>query len=248
MRKKVLHKKKNTTARQKNTFSILFLVALLLAALALLSFANIISVFNTPKNPVNKQASADFGGVENILNQTGEWDKNIKFGYYNNRIVLLPSSPLAYTTLDQRVLSAVTNDEKWIEVNLTDQKLRAYEGNKLIYEFLVSSGMPWTPTVTGDFRIWYKTRWTRMSGGSKEAGNFYDLPNVPFNMFFHGDYALHGAYWHNNFGHPMSHGCVNIGIPDAEKLFYWTSPVVPDGQGATRASEKNPGTRVVVRS
>ena len=85
-----------------------------------------------------------------------------------------------------------------------------------------------------------------MSGGSKELGTYYYLPNVPNNMFFYKGYAIHGAYWHNNFGHPMSHGCVNEPLANAAQIFEWAEPVVPLGVNAVRATPENPGTRVYV--
>ena len=86
-----------------------------------------------------------------------------------------------------------------------------------------------------------------MKGGSQELGTYYNLPNVPNNMFFYKGYAIHGAYWHNNFGHPMSHGCVNSPLASAAQIFEWAGPVVPPGQNVAHASAENPGTRVVVR-
>lgn len=85
-----------------------------------------------------------------------------------------------------------------------------------------------------------------MIGGSKELGTYYNLPNVPHNMFFYQAYALHGAYWHNNFGQPMSHGCVNSPLANAAAIFDWAGPVLPEGVNALRASADNPGTRVYV--
>lgn len=106
--------------------------------------------------------------------------------------------------------------------------------------FIVSTGLPGTPTVVGKFHIYQKLVSTRMVGPG------YDLPNVPHTMYFYGGYALHGAYWHNNFGHPMSHGCVNLALPDAEQLFNWATPVLPDGAWYVNATADNPGTLVVV--
>ncbi len=130
--------------------------------------------------------------------------------------------------------------EKWIEVNLSTQSLTAWEGTVPVMNFLVSTGLPGTPTVTGQFYIYQKLVSTRMTGPG------YDLPNVPHTMYFYQGYALHGAYWHNNFGQPMSHGCVNISLPDAERLFYWATPVLPDGAWYVNASADNPGTLVVI--
>ncbi len=112
-----------------------------------------------------------------------------------------------------------TEGEKWIDVNLTTQTLTAYEGQRAVYTALVSSGTSYYPTVVGTFQIYAKYRTTRMTGGS--GASYYDLPNVPYTMYFHRGYALHGAYWHNNFGIPMSHGCVNLHPSNAEWLFNW---------------------------
>ncbi len=104
---------------------------------------------------------------------------------------------------------------KQIVVNLSQQKTYAYENGVLIREFVVSTGLPATPTVTGDFTIYLKLRSQRMTGPD------YDLPGVPWVMYFYKGYSLHGTYWHNNFGRPMSHGCVNMRTEDAEWLYEW---------------------------
>lgn len=108
-------------------------------------------------------------------------------------------------------------DTRWIDVDLTLQMLYAYEGDNLVNSFLVSTGLPETPTVTGQYRIYVKYRYKDLSGPG------YYLPDVPFTMFFFEGYALHGTYWHNNFGRPMSRGCVNLSIPDSEWLYNFAS-------------------------
>ena len=107
------------------------------------------------------------------------------------------------------------NGKRWIDVNLSEQRVYAYEGDIVVNSFIVSTGTARTPTVTGKFKIWIKLKSTTMSGPG------YYLTNVPYTMYFHGDYGLHGTYWHNNFGTPMSHGCVNLSIPDAQWLYNW---------------------------
>lgn len=112
---------------------------------------------------------------------------------------------------------------RWILVDLSDQELMAYEGETLILRTKVSTGRPRTPTVIGTFRIYLKLRAQTMTGPG------YRLPNVPYVMYFYKGYALHGTYWHNNFGRPMSHGCVNLPTPIAEQLYQWAdigTPVV----------------------
>jgi lipoprotein-anchoring transpeptidase ErfK/SrfK len=107
--------------------------------------------------------------------------------------------------------------ERWIDIDLTNQMVYAYEGNTMVNSFLVSTGTWEYPTVVGQYNIWIKLRYTDM------AGPGYYLPNVPYTMYFYKGYGLHGTYWHNNFGTPMSHGCVNLSIPDSEWLFNFAS-------------------------
>lgn len=106
---------------------------------------------------------------------------------------------------------------RWIDVNLSTQSVYAYEGDTVVNSFVVSTGTWLTPTVTGKYKIWIKLRSANMSGPG------YFLPNVPYIMYFYKGYGLHGTYWHNNFGTPMSHGCVNLRTSDAAWLFNWAS-------------------------
>jgi len=111
----------------------------------------------------------------------------------------------------------VGKQERWIEVNLTYQTAAAYQGKNLIRSFIVSTGTWQYPTVTGQYRIYVKYPYADMSGPG------YYLPDVPNVMYFYKGYGLHGTYWHNNFGTPMSHGCVNFSIPDSSWLFDFAS-------------------------
>jgi lipoprotein-anchoring transpeptidase ErfK/SrfK len=115
----------------------------------------------------------------------------------------------------------VKSDEKWIDVNLTTQTLNAYEGNDVVFTTLVSSGTNDHPTVTGMFRVWLRFESQTMDGAL--LGYDYYLENVPYVMYFFDDYALHGAFWHNNFGYQMSHGCVNLSPTDAGWLYNWST-------------------------
>ena len=112
-------------------------------------------------------------------------------------------------------------NERWIDVNLTSQTLNAYEGNKLVFSTLISSGLPAYPTVTGQFRIYLEFEVQTMDG--RTLGYDYVVENVPWVMYFFEDYAIHGAYWHNNFGYPMSHGCVNMSVADSQWIYGWAS-------------------------
>lgn len=147
------------------------------------------------------------------------------------------------------VLGVETEEKpKHIYVDLEKQTLYAYDGNELFLQTLVSTGR-WGRTPPGNYKIWIKIRSTRMSGGS--GSDYYNLPNVPYTMFFYSDkvpkdrgYALHGAYWHNNFGHEMSHGCVNLRIIDAKALYEWALPV--STASTTHATADNPGTEISI--
>ncbi|MDP3955503.1 MAG: L,D-transpeptidase [bacterium] len=183
----------------------------------------------------------------NLVATTGEFiPGEEEASLYGEKVSPFLTSLPSPSPLEQKVLGETSNDEKWIEVDLSEQKVRAWEGNNLFLESLVSSGKPWTPTITGEFRVWSKFHYAKMSGGVKGTKSYYYLPNVPYIMFFKGDYSLHGTYWHNNFGQRMSHGCVNLPIPIAEKLYYWTTPTVPQGKHSSLASSENPGTRIVI--
>ncbi len=130
-------------------------------------------------------------------------------------------SPLATTPSRPRPVASPTparwppSPSRWILVDLSDQELIAYEGETPILRTKVSTGRARTPTVVGTFRIYLKRRAQTMTGPG------YRLPNVPYVMYFYRGYALHGTYWHNNFGRPMSHGCVNLPTPIAERLYQW---------------------------
>lgn len=111
----------------------------------------------------------------------------------------------------------IGEDEAWIDVNLTTQTVQAYYGSALQNTFIVSTGTWRYPTVTGQYRIYVKYRYADM------AGPGYYLPDVPYVMYFYRGYGLHGTYWHDNFGTPMSHGCINLRTEEAGWLFDFAS-------------------------
>ncbi|OGE27716.1 hypothetical protein A2867_04435 [Candidatus Daviesbacteria bacterium RIFCSPHIGHO2_01_FULL_40_11] len=231
---------------------------LLIAAIIFITF-NFQSIRRTVvyKLNISGDPTASCCSVDQVLGSNGSFDENASTAIFNSQVIDYPKTSLAYaysqalaqnSNNDTAVLGTTNGagEEKWIEVSLDEQRLRAWEGNKLVMEFPISSGL-WSPTPKGTFNIWHKTRSQTMKGGSQELGTYYNLPNVPNNMFFYKGYAIHGAYWHNNFGHPMSHGCVNSPLASAAQIFEWAGPVVPPGQNVAHASAENPGTRVVVR-
>lgn len=128
------------------------------------------------------------------------------------------------TTIPGKKYYQGRNEYRYIEISLASQKLWAYEGGRVINEMLISSGIAKYPTPTGDYYIQAKIVSTRMKHeyGPNHPDN-YDIPNVPYAMPFDGGYTIHGAFWHNNFGYPMSHGCVNLSVPDSKWLFEWAN-------------------------
>jgi LysM repeat protein len=143
--------------------------------------------------------------------------------YVGQRLVIPTGStnPPASDTPGETPTSPATTGERWIDVNLSTQTLRAYEGGVVVYTALVSTGISRYPTPAGTFYIQRKYWYDDMTGGSRAGGDYYYLPNVPYCMYYYAGYSLHGTYWHSNFGTPMSHGCTNLSIPDAAWLFSW---------------------------
>ena len=148
--------------------------------------------------------------------------------------------------------SIATGDRKWIDVSIERQTLVAYEGKRPVYATLVSTGLgglgdPGTSsaTVRGTFMIYQKEVSATMDGDVEATADSYALRDVPFVQYFHDGYALHGAYWHDDFGKLRSHGCINLAPADAAWLFEWTDPVVPKDWHGVLNRER--GTVVVVR-
>lgn len=111
---------------------------------------------------------------------------------------------------------------RWIAVDLYEQTLVAYENDTPIYATLISSGLQEWPTREGLFQIWGRHEQTPMSG-AEGAPDFYYLEEVPWTMYYDGEIALHGTYWHDGFGYRHSHGCVNLTITDSHWLYEWTA-------------------------
>ncbi len=118
--------------------------------------------------------------------------------------------------------ASIRANERWVGVNLSQQTLVAYEGDKPVYAALIASGLPGTPTVQGVFRTWWRVESRKMSGGS--GAGYYYLEEVTWTCYFYSGYALHTAYWHDAFGRPRSHGCVNLSPYDAWRIFQWSAP------------------------
>lgn len=142
--------------------------------------------------------------------------------------------------------------ERWIDVDLENQVLTAFEGKRAVFATLVATGRgadgSATATPLGEHRVWVKLGTTDMTNLEDQAASqFYAMEAVPWVMFFKGGYGLHGAFWHDAFGTKRSHGCINLSPKDAAFLFGWTAPTLPAGWHAVHPTEFEAGTRVRVR-
>lgn len=154
----------------------------------------------------------------------------------------------------QRLPEGVGDDERWIDIDLTDQTLVAYEGRAPVFVTLVSTGRVRHPedpiessrTPAGLYRVRAKHLTSTMDGGDEVEGP-YSLDDVPYVMYFHGAYAFHTAFWHDLFGRPKSHGCINLAPHDAKWLYNWAGPDIPAAWHGGYANDDNPGTWVQVR-
>jgi hypothetical protein len=142
--------------------------------------------------------------------------------------------------------------EHWIDVDLGTQTLVAYEGAEPVYATLVSSGRGAQGTVsatpTGVHRVWVKILASDMGNAARDDEEHYSLEDVPYVQFFDSAVALHGTYWHGDFGHVRSHGCVNLAPLDAQWLFAFTEPHLPVGWVAAYPTVMDEGSVVRVRS
>jgi hypothetical protein len=139
-------------------------------------------------------------------------------------------------------------NERWIDIDLDLQILVAFEGTLPVYATMISSGAKDTPTTTGLYRMWLKESEADMK--NLKAEDPYSVATVPWTQFFFPDedLAIHTAYWHDGFGKPKSHGCVNLAPRDARWLYYWSEPQVPPGWTMTTGVVEAPGSVVRVRS
>ncbi len=196
---------------------------------------------------INQILSPEFV-EENILSASGDYDDDANQYVFNNEQHEMPlrtTKPLADGSGYAAAVLGSTSDPKKLIVDLSHQRVYAYEGDRMVFNFLVSTGK-WGATPTGSYRIWYKVRSQVMKGGSKELGTYYYLPNVQWIQYFNKGIGFHSTYWHNNFGTPMSHGCINMTTTDSETLYHWATPEMPSGVKIFRSSDNNPGTPVEV--
>lgn len=218
---------------------------LLIGAFSLLSLNLFFSILKLGKLKPKLPCANTISCAHNLNSQI----ENGKTGIFNGEIIQVPDIDPSQELQFKMVLGEQSSPaNKHIYIDLSTQKLYAFEDNQLFMETFVSTGT-YDRTPPGEYRIWVKLRATRMSGGT--GYDAYDLPNVPYVLFFYSKdvpkalgYSLHGVYWHNNFGYTMSHGCVNMRTIDAHKMYDWADPVTE--KSTTYANDENPGTAISI--
>jgi hypothetical protein len=177
---------------------------------------------------------------------------NERYGTYGD-IFWVPAESLRPLTEDELSPISPQVENKRVEVDVTYQTMSCFEDEREVYFCRISSGAKYDAegnpvdkwsTPVGPHYIWRKLVSVHMSGGTTGGG--YDLPGIGWTSLFSGDgVAIHSTFWHNNFGVPMSHGCVNARPDDAKFVFRWTMPVVPAISGDVTISG-NSSTKIVV--
>jgi lipoprotein-anchoring transpeptidase ErfK/SrfK len=222
-------------------------ISVITAIILFLASASLIAGKNSNLEALSPQATVDPVTIEESFNPSANAAVYDNTGLFIPRVV---QEYIAQGNQGKYILGAST-EEKRIEIDLTNQRLYAYEGERKVFDFIVSTGK-WGRTPTGVFKIWIKLRSTKMEGGSQELGTYYYLPNVPYVMYFYNDqihkwrgYGIHGTYWHDNFGTPMSHGCINMRTEEVQQLYYWATPDL-EGKSSIKATDENQGTTIVI--
>jgi hypothetical protein len=171
-----------------------------------------------------------YGSVYRVVaaeeDETGQWWYRIQEGYSFIPSLYLPAWSLRRFPPGELLPISPDRDDKRIEIRLSTQTLTCFEGKEPVFETRISSGISGLVTPRGEYRVIWKRHTHRMIGGTGE--DYYDLPGVAFPTYLTpSGVAIHGTYWHNDFGQPHSHGCVNVTNEAARWIFRWTTPVVP---------------------
>lgn len=152
------------------------------------------------------------------------------YDFHLKRLYYVPSHEMRLIPDDELspISPHVPEEEKSIVVDLNAQLVTAFEGEKMVLSQRCSSGARGTETPKGNFRTYHKGPSVHMTNQGDALEDIYNLPGVPWCSFFTGlGHAFHGTYWHNDYGRPRSHGCVNLPSESAKFLYRWTRPDVP---------------------
>ncbi len=139
---------------------------------------------------------------------------------YHPDLWYVPAPPPPPAPTVRPPAGAPSNASKWIEVDLTNQRVRAWERDRVVFTSTAATGRPAVPTLRGTFRTYMHLRYGDMAGWTPDRGS-YSLTNVPYIMYYDRGYAIHGTYWHQNFGTPQSAGCVNLPTSNAGWIYNW---------------------------
>ena len=190
------------------------------------------SVYTVSAGDTLVTVAAKFGTTANeVMRANGLYNPN--FIYIGQRLNIpgrsvqpAPQAPSAPAPLPApNTARPAPTAGKWIDIDIGDQRITAYQGTAPLKSVLVSTGVAWHPTPIGHYAVYMKIASQTMSGGS--GADYYNLPGVPWVMYFAGANAIHGTYWHHNFGTPMSHGCINLTIDDAKWFYDWAEIGTP---------------------
>lgn len=167
-------------------------------------------------------------------------DGKVWFELLNDRsgaLCFVPATAVRLIPADELSPISPRAADKQISLDTTAQTITAFENGRPVFTTRISSGGTFTDQTTGaikdfrtplgEYRVNRKRPSRHMAAGDGAADDAYDLPGVPWVSYFNGGMALHGTYWHNDFGRPWSHGCINLLPQDAKWFYRWTTPVVP---------------------
>ncbi|MBL8946770.1 MAG: L,D-transpeptidase [Myxococcales bacterium] len=169
----------------------------------------------------------------------GKWVRLDRGGWAQRALVRIASRTAAP--------EGIAADERWLDIDIEQQTLVAYVGDRPVYATLVSTGRRTHDTPTGIFRIERKLAERTMSS-RPDDDEPYAVDRVPWTAYFIGSFALHTAYWHGSFGERKSHGCINLAPRDARRLYGWTAPGVLPGYTEIIGSPEQPGAVIRIRS
>ncbi len=177
--------------------------------------------------------------------EKGAWWYQIQEGLTWSPGPYVPATSLRYLPPEALAPISHGHPDKWIQISVPDQTLTCFEGETALFSTPAATGLWSTATPRGEFRVLYKRHTRRMIGG--EGSDRYDLAGVPFPVYFTWNgVAIHGTYWHNDYGRRHSHGCVNLPSSAAKWVFRWVDPRAPYDVYTQKAEEPEEGTRVVV--
>ncbi|HDQ74081.1 MAG TPA: hypothetical protein ENN19_18600 [Chloroflexi bacterium] len=189
-----------------------------------------------------------YGTVYRVIGATeddeGNWWYQLKDGITYAPGPYVPTWSVRRIPPEEMAPISPGHPDKWIEINLSNQRLTCFEGQGPVFITRISSGAGGT-TPRGEYRVLYKRHTRRMVGGAEN--DRYDLPGVAFPVYYTWSaIAIHGTYWHNDFVRPHSHGCINVSNQAAQWIFRWTDPIVPYDEYERKVSKEDSATRIVV--